>query len=143
VDEQSDADSDPDPDTSARKSSPVQSRGRILISLFEGEPYTLWNVRDLARHCGLRVVTSMRFPWWKFPGYKHARTIGNIRKKGKGIGKGGGMGDGDRGGWKGEEREGRWFVFEMDDGDTAANADGSRRKKRTKGDGVSDSDEDS
>lgn len=28
--------------------------GQILVTLFEGEPYTLWNIRDLARHAGMR-----------------------------------------------------------------------------------------
>jgi 25S rRNA (uracil2634-N3)-methyltransferase len=29
--------------------------GTVLVTLFEFEPYTLWNVRDLARHAGLVV----------------------------------------------------------------------------------------
>ncbi|OJD22125.1 hypothetical protein ACJ73_06529, partial [Blastomyces percursus] len=77
---------------------PRTSPGQILVSLFEGEPYTLWNIRDLARHAGLRVVTSFRFPWASYPGYSHARTIGEIEKRNGGPG---------RGGWRGEDREAR------------------------------------
>lgn len=71
--------------------------GRILVALFEGEPYGLWNVRDLARHAGLRVVESYGFEWEAYPGYAHVRTLGALE--------GGG-------GWKGEDREARMYVFE-------------------------------
>lgn len=67
-----------------------------MVSLFQGEPYTLWNVRDLARHVGLRLERSFDFKSEAYPGYRHARTLGNI--------KGGG-------GWKGETREARTYVF--------------------------------
>lgn len=71
--------------------------GRIIVTLFEGEPYTLWNVRDLARHAGLKVVESGKFDWAQYPGYKHVRTLGAIE--------GGGA-------WKGEDRDARMYVFE-------------------------------
>ncbi|KAH8724767.1 hypothetical protein GQ44DRAFT_740115 [Phaeosphaeriaceae sp. PMI808] len=71
--------------------------GRIVVTLFEGEPYSLWNVRDLARHVGLKVVESWKFDAGQYPGYKHVRTLGAIE--------GGG-------GWKGEDREARVYVFE-------------------------------
>src|SRR6266536_6206568 len=86
-----DTDEDLNPDEDRRKREP----GRILVSIFDGEPYTLWNIRDLARHCGLKVLTSMKFPWSEFPGYRHARTLGNIEGKSKGKGKDGGWGEGD------------------------------------------------
>jgi 25S rRNA (uracil2634-N3)-methyltransferase len=64
-------------------------------------PYTLWNIRDLGRHSGLQVETSFKFQARAYPGYRHARTLGVIKgKDGK-----------ERGGWKGEERESRSFVF--------------------------------
>lgn len=75
--------------------------GQILVTLFEGEPYTLWNIRDLARHAGLRVVTSFKFPWTSYPGYSHARTLGEVESR-----------HGGRGGWRGEDREARMYVFE-------------------------------
>lgn len=71
--------------------------GRIMVALFEGAPYTLWNVRDLARHAGLRVVESWKFDWTQYPAYSHVRTLGALE--------GGGA-------WKGEDREARMYVFE-------------------------------
>ncbi|KAJ5984535.1 hypothetical protein N7481_006634 [Penicillium waksmanii] len=76
--------------------------GQILVSLFEAEPYTLWNIKDLARHAGLQVVTSFRFPWSSYEGYSHARTLGEVEGK-----------DGQRGGWRGEDRNARMYVFEV------------------------------
>lgn len=80
-----------------------KTRGQILVTLFEGEPYTLWNIKDLARHAGLRVVTSFRFPWKSYPGYSHARTLGVVESRSGRTG----------GGWKGEDREARTYVFEV------------------------------
>jgi 25S rRNA (uracil2634-N3)-methyltransferase len=71
--------------------------GRIIITLFEGEPYTLWNVRDLARHAGLKVAESWKFDWQQYPAYKHVRTLGTIESGGA---------------WKGEDRDARTYVFE-------------------------------
>jgi 25S rRNA (uracil2634-N3)-methyltransferase len=75
---------------------PTVHGASIIITLFEGSPYTLWNIRDLARHSGLEVAQSFRFQASAYPGYRHARTIGVVR--------GGG-------GWRGEERGSRSFVF--------------------------------
>ncbi|GIJ85462.1 hypothetical protein Asppvi_004319 [Aspergillus pseudoviridinutans] len=83
--------------------------GQILVTMFEGEPYTLWNIKDLARHAGLRVVTSFRFPWSSYQGYSHARTVGEIEGK-----------HGGRGGWRGEDREARMYVFEVRQEDQVA-----------------------
>ncbi|KAK5138318.1 hypothetical protein LTR08_003379 [Meristemomyces frigidus] len=74
--------------------------GTIVITLFEGEPYTLWNIRDLARHAGLEAQRSFKFAAEVYPGYSHARTLGNI--------------DGG-GGWKGEDREARSYIFKKKD----------------------------
>jgi 25S rRNA (uracil2634-N3)-methyltransferase len=70
--------------------------GRVVLSIFEGQPYELWGVRNLARHVGLKVERSMKFDAMLYPGYSHARTLGNVE--------GGG-------GWKGEDRRARMFVF--------------------------------
>lgn len=59
-----------------------QAPPQILVTLFDQPPYTLWNIRDLARHVGLRPVRSFQFIADDYPGYKHARTIGNIHGKG-------------------------------------------------------------
>lgn len=79
----------------------LSSEGSIVVTIFEGEPYDLWNIRDLARHVGLKVGRSFKFQASAYPGYKHARTLGNIE--------GGG-------GWKGEDRPARTYVFEIKDG---------------------------
>jgi 25S rRNA (uracil2634-N3)-methyltransferase len=71
--------------------------GTIVVTLFEGEPYTLWNIRDLARHSELEVQRSFQFQASAYPGYSHVRTLGNIE--------GGG-------GWKGEDRESRSYIFQ-------------------------------
>ena len=82
-------------------------KGSIIVTIFEGEPYTLWNIRDLARHSGLAVEKSFKFDASWYPGYRHARTLGALRKDG---GKGAVVGE--RGGaWKGEERPARSYVF--------------------------------
>lgn len=76
--------------------------GSIIVTLFEGVPYTLWNIRDLARHCGLAVERSFKFQASAYPGYHHARTLGVVKnKKGEESGTG----------WKGEERAARSYVF--------------------------------
>jgi 25S rRNA (uracil2634-N3)-methyltransferase len=97
-----------------------KTRGQILVTLFEGEPYTLWNIRDLARHAGLQVVTSFRFPWKSYPGYSHSRTVGVVEsRKGK---KGGG--------WKGEDREARTYVFEVKGEEDHYPSMGGRKRAR-------------
>ncbi|DAA75443.1 TPA_exp: Uncharacterized protein A8136_1840 [Trichophyton benhamiae CBS 112371] len=98
---------------------PRKEPGHIIVTLFEGEPYTLWNIRDLARHAGLRVVTSFKFPWASYPGYSHARTIGAIEGK-----------DGGRGGWKGEERGARSYVFERKGFESQGTSSGKFKRKR-------------
>ncbi|KAL3489448.1 hypothetical protein BJX62DRAFT_154441 [Aspergillus germanicus] len=105
--------------------------GQILVTLFEGEPYTLWNIRDLARHAGLKVVTSFRFPWACYRGYSHARTLGEIEGK-----------DGARGGWRGEDREARMYVFEVktDDNTHSLRNAAGKSKKRPAASDDSDSD---
>ncbi|TLS28713.1 hypothetical protein PpBr36_01186 [Pyricularia pennisetigena] len=75
--------------------------GSIIVTLFEGEPYTLWNIRDLARHSGLQVERSFAFRADAYPGYHHARTLGAVRSKSGELG----------GGWKGEERAARSYIF--------------------------------
>jgi 25S rRNA (uracil2634-N3)-methyltransferase len=97
--------------------------GQILVSLFEGEPYTLWNIKDLARHAGLQVVTSFKFPWAEYEGYSHARTLGEVEGK-----------DGGRGGWRGEDRLARMYVFEV----KQEEAKGKKKKRAREGDSDSE-----
>jgi 25S rRNA (uracil2634-N3)-methyltransferase len=90
----------------------------IIVTLFEGEPYTLWNIRDLARHSGLQAQQSFKFQAKAYPGYKHARTLGVVKGK---DGKEGG-------GWRGEERSARSYVF-VRKGDPSAPVVGPGKKK--------------
>lgn len=103
----------------------LRDGGRVLVCLFEGEPYTLWNVRDLARHAGLKVVESYKFDSEDYPGYAHVRTLGAIE--------GGGA-------WKGEDRKARMYVFEKVGEKKQEGADKKVGKKRTRDGSESDSD---
>ncbi|QIW96969.1 hypothetical protein AMS68_002487 [Peltaster fructicola] len=112
----------------ASASAYLANDGTIVVTLFEGEPYTLWNIKDLARHSGLAVQRSFAFQADAYPGYSHARTLGNI--------------DGG-GGWKGEDRKARSFVFEQKREDSKSGKHGSSLStvaKRKRG-ADSDSDE--
>jgi 25S rRNA (uracil2634-N3)-methyltransferase len=91
----------------------LKEEGSILVTLFDGQPYELWNIRDLGRHSGLVVKRSFKFDGGVYPGYKHARTLGVVRKGG--IGKGGDE-EGEEAeisatAWKGELRAARTFEF--------------------------------
>ncbi|KAK4043521.1 hypothetical protein C8A01DRAFT_32452 [Parachaetomium inaequale] len=100
--------------------------GTIVVTLFEGEPYTLWNIRDLARHAGLQVERSFRFVAGVYPGYEHARTLGVVRNR---------RGEVATKAWRGAERGARSFVF-VRRGEAAADV-----KKRKRGGGSSDEEE--
>lgn len=49
---------------------------KILLSVFEGEPYISWGVKSLARTEGYSVERSGAFDWSAFEGYHHKRTNG-------------------------------------------------------------------
>ncbi|KAL7274329.1 hypothetical protein RUND412_002774 [Rhizina undulata] len=78
--------------------------GTTVVTLFEGSPYNLWDIRRLAKSMGLKSQRSFKFQSEAYPGYRHVRTLGNI--------------EGD-GGWKGEQRDSRSFVFEIQGGGKA------------------------
>ncbi|OOQ87596.1 hypothetical protein PEBR_15772 [Penicillium brasilianum] len=124
-DSDSDEDGNEDGDGDAQTSGKAvrTGPGQILVSLFEGEPYTLWNIKDLARHAGLQVVTSFKFPWAEYEGYSHARTLGEVEGK-----------DGGRGGWRGEDRLARMYVFEVKPEETR----GKKKKRAREGDSDSE-----
>ena len=61
---------------------------------------------------GLKVERSFKFLASAYPGYQHARTLGNIE--------GGG-------GWKGVDRPARTYIFEVKDGVTRV-AERSRKE---------------
>lgn len=54
-------------------------KGKIILSLFEGEPYNSWSVKILARNIDYKVERSGRFDWTMFPEYHHKRTTSGFR----------------------------------------------------------------
>lgn len=105
--------------------------GSIIVTLFEGEPYTLWNIKDLARSVGLGLKTSWAFQASAYPGYKHARTLGDVKKGGK---------EGEetsKTAWKGEERAARSYEFVWKDAifdpPKAGEGKKGKNKKRKRG----------
>ncbi|ROW12128.1 hypothetical protein VMCG_00540 [Cytospora schulzeri] len=106
--------------------------GTIIVTLFEGEPYTLWNIRDLGRHSDLQVERSFRFQASAYPGYSHSRTLGVIKNKQGEVG----------GGWKGEDRPARTYVFMRKD-DAPKPVPKPAPKKRKRADDDDDDDDDS
>ncbi|CAK7263441.1 hypothetical protein SEPCBS119000_000492 [Sporothrix epigloea] len=119
--------------------------GSIVVTLFEGEPYTLWNIRDLARHAGLQVERSFRFQFSAYPGYHHARTLGVVVRSGASGSEGKSLASTTA--WKGEDRAARSYVFvRKDEADPAvrqqeaAKTSGRKTSKRKRaGDDSSDS----
>jgi 25S rRNA (uracil2634-N3)-methyltransferase len=103
----------------------VKPGGAVVVVLFEGMPYELWGVRNLARHVGLKVERSGRFEWERFPGYEHARTLGDIKGSA---------------GWKGNERDARVYVFRKEGGESGSSGgsggvgSAERKRKRVSGD---------
>ncbi|KAK5627931.1 hypothetical protein RRF57_003646 [Xylaria bambusicola] len=94
--------------------------GSIIVTL--GEPYTLWNIRDLARHSGLQVERSFRFQASAYPGYHHARTLGVVRNRSGEVG----------GGWKGEDRSARSYIFVKKDTESRSSGaqNGTKRSRK-------------
>ncbi|KAL1894696.1 hypothetical protein Sste5346_005669 [Sporothrix stenoceras] len=124
--------------------------GSVVVTLFEGEPYTLWNIRDLARHAGLQVERSFRFQFSAYPGYHHARTLGVVRVGGSGA-EGEGSAEASTSAWKGEDRAARSYIFVRKDEaaqppkpKASASKDNNNAAKRKRGgdDDSSDNDDD-
>lgn len=118
-----------------RAESSLAPGGTLVVTLFEGEPYTLWNIRDLGRHCGLQVERSFRFQAGAYPGYAHARTLGVVRSRKGEAG----------GGWRGEERAARSYVFARKGEEVRVPVAPRKRKREedgsgSEGDGGSDGD---
>ena len=126
-----------DGDSVPNGSDNIQRASQVLVTLFEGEPYSLWNIRDLARHCGFQVIESFHFPWSKYPGYQHARTIGDITTRNDRLSEGK-----RKGAWRGEEREARTFVLVLKEDASQFSAGKRDRKRRRSQADSSDDDED-
>ncbi|KAK3375089.1 hypothetical protein B0H63DRAFT_266679 [Podospora didyma] len=114
----------------SRAAASLAPGGSIIVTLFEGEPYTLWNIRDLARHSGLQVERSFRFQAEAYPGYHHSRTLGVVKNKQGEIG----------GGWKGEDRLARSYVFVRKDDVPIPITAGKKRGREDDDDSSSDQD---
>ncbi|KAI9799684.1 MAG: hypothetical protein M1825_004419 [Sarcosagium campestre] len=100
-------------------------QGTVVVTLFVGEPYELWNVRDLARHAGLRVGRSFDFNPALYPGYAHVRTSGKDPA----------------GAWKADERRARSFVFEVEGPRDKEVKAGKRKRGRDHADDDDDDDD--
>lgn len=48
--------------------------GKILLTVFVGEPYDSWRIKTLAKENDFQVERSNRFQWEIYPGYHHKRT---------------------------------------------------------------------
>lgn len=51
-----------------------ENKGKVILTLFEGEPYTSWNIKILGRSEDFKVERSGKFNWGMFPDYHHRRT---------------------------------------------------------------------
>ena len=136
-----------------KKGAKGEKGGVLVIALFDGEPYHTWDIRALARSHGWRVQRSGKLDWEAFKGYKHARTLGNVRRKATTTTTTAAAGGGrtedkpaeeeekvERGGWKGEERPAKLWIFEKDDG-KKLNAPGKKKKRKGNDPGGSSSSE--
>jgi len=95
-----------------------------LVTLFEGEPYTLWNIRDLARHVELVVKRSWRFQASEYPVYRHARTLGVVKRKGA-------QGEEEsETAWRGEVRVARTYEFGKKGSGGEVMQGGGKKRKR-------------
>ncbi|KAK7205535.1 hypothetical protein BZA70DRAFT_295313 [Myxozyma melibiosi] len=72
--------------------------GVVVVTLFEGLPYSLWNLKDIAKALDFELVRSGRFVWEAYEGYTHRRTSG--------------MGDTTK---KFDQREARMYIFKIRD----------------------------
>lgn len=48
--------------------------GKIILSVFSGEPYDSWMIKSLGKDCNLCVERSNKFQWNYYPQYHHRRT---------------------------------------------------------------------
>lgn len=48
--------------------------GKIILSVFTGEPYDSWMIKSLSKDCNLCVQRSHKFQWNLYPQYHHRRT---------------------------------------------------------------------
>ncbi|KAJ3140082.1 hypothetical protein HK101_003563 [Irineochytrium annulatum] len=54
----------------------LRGKGEIMVTLRSGEPYDSWQLRTIAKACGLAIKTTIPFLPEMYPNYTHRRTIG-------------------------------------------------------------------
>jgi 25S rRNA (uracil2634-N3)-methyltransferase len=59
------------------KESDSELEAEIHLTLKTGDPYDLWQVKELAKTSGLRCKETYDFLFEKYPAYRHRRTIGD------------------------------------------------------------------
>lgn len=102
----------------------------MVVTLFEGEPYTQWNIRQLAKSAGLVLDHSFKFFAKAYPGYAHARTLGVVKSRKGDVG----------GGWKGENRPARTYLFRRQDDPALPQVSQTKKRKRETQESDDDSD---
>lgn len=105
--------------SSSVNSSSFSSMGKIIISMFEGEPYHSWGIKILGKSQGWKVERSGKFDWSMFPEYHHRRTT-SMKDTTKPA----------------SERDARMYIFEK-----FTKQDAAKRSKNGNGDDDSDSDD--
>ncbi|CAK9439178.1 uncharacterized protein LODBEIA_P34020 [Lodderomyces beijingensis] len=96
-------------------------KGKIILSVFEGEPYNSWGVKVIAKDQGYKVMKSGKFEWGMFPEYHHKRT-NSTRDTTKPA----------------AERNARLYVFEKKPTDAKDNHQNKKKKKNSDSDSDSD-----
>ncbi|KAK9326335.1 hypothetical protein V1517DRAFT_267580 [Lipomyces orientalis] len=98
----------------------LKPRGTVVVTIFDGPPYSLWNLKDLAKASGFETVRSGKFVWDHYEDYKHRKTSG--------------MGETTK---KSQERDARTYIFRLLDPakkDTAPPANLKRKQGRNRKD---------
>lgn len=111
-------------------SEPPAPTPTMIVTLFEGEPYTQWNIRQLASSAGLVLDHSFKFFAKAYPGYAHARTLGVVKNRKGDVG----------GGWKGENRPARTYLFRRKDDPALPQMSQTKKRKREAQESDDDSD---
>ena len=82
--------------------------GSIAVTIFEGKPYEDWNIKELARSCGLKTQRAFKFDAGRYTGYKHALTIGHRER------------DNENSSRKSENKPARTYIFEAEEAGKSA-----------------------
>lgn len=85
----------------------------VVVSLFDGLPYSEWKIKMLARSAGYGLTRTAKFDWEHFKGYEHRLTAGR--------------GDTTK---EAKSRDSRFYVFEKYDEEKDRNKIEQMKKKR-------------